>query len=87
MKLANKLLLVRVAPPKEQDESGVFIQEEWIANQPIGVVEAIAEDVSFCKIGDKIWFERYTSIPHPEDSNLRACREDAVIGVFQNEKC
>ena len=82
MKLNSKLVLVRCQPPKEQDESGIFIQEEWQSQQPIGVVEATAEDVEFCIKGDKVWFERYTSIPHPEDKELRMCREDAVLAIL-----
>lgn len=82
MKLNSKLVLVRCESPKEQDENGIFIQEEWVTQQPIGIVEAVADDVYFCKAGDKIWFERYTSIPHPEDKELRMCREDAVISVL-----
>ena len=83
MKLNQKLVLVRVESPKEQDESGIYIQEEWQSQQPIGIVEAVADDVEFCKKGDKVWFERYTSIPHPEDKDLRMCREDAVIAVYE----
>jgi co-chaperonin GroES (HSP10) len=82
MKLNSKLVLVRCDPPKEQDESGVFIQEEWVTNQPIGVVESVSDDVKFCKKGDKVWFERYTSIPYPEDKDLRMCREDAILSVL-----
>lgn len=82
MKLNHKLVLIRCEKPKEQDESGVFIQEEWVAQSPIGVVEAVSEDVGFCKVGDRVWFERYTSIPHPEDKDLRMCREDAVLGIL-----
>jgi co-chaperonin GroES (HSP10) len=82
MKLNKDLVLIRVEPPKEQDDSGIFIQEEWVARQPIGVVEATAPNVEFCKVGDKVWFERYTAIPHPIDKDLRACREDAIIEVL-----
>lgn len=82
MKLNKSLVLIRVEPPKEKDDSGIFIQEEWITQQPIGVVEAIAPNVEFCKVGDKVWFERYTAIPNPEDRNLKMCREDAVMAVL-----
>ena len=85
MKLNDGLVLVRCESPKEQDESGVFIQEEWVSQQPIGIVEGCAEDVRFCKPGDKVWFERYTSIPYPEDKNWRMCREDAVLAVLDEK--
>lgn len=82
MKLMTKLVLVRVDPPKEQNDSGIFIQEEWQTIQPIGVIESVAEDVSTCKVGDKVWFERYTAIQHPEDKDLRLCREDAILAIL-----
>lgn len=82
MKLASKLVLVKVDAPKTQTDSGVFIQEEWVSHRPVGVVEAVSDDVTACKVGDKVWFERYTAIPHPDDDDLRACREDAIIAVL-----
>lgn len=82
MKLNKNLVLIRVEPPKEQDNNGIFIQEEWITQQPIGIVEMTAQNVEFCKVGDKVWFERYTAIPHPEDKNLKMCREDAVMAIL-----
>lgn len=82
MKLSSKLVLVRVDKPKEQTDSGIFIQEEWVSHRPLGVVEAVADDVLTCKVGDKVWFERYTAVPHPENDDLRACREDAIIAIL-----
>ena len=82
MKLNQGLVLVKVDKPKEQDESGVFIQEEWVTNQPIGTVVAIADDVTFCDIGNRVWFERYTAIQSPEDEDMRVCREDAILAVL-----
>jgi co-chaperonin GroES (HSP10) len=82
MKLNQSLVLIRVDKPKEQDDSGVFIQEEWVTNQPLGTVEAVADNVKFCKVGDRVWFERYTAITHPQDENLKMCREDAVLGIL-----
>jgi len=75
-------VLVRCLPPKEKTDEGVFIQEEWISQQNIGIVEAIADDVTFCKVGDRVWFERYTAIPHPEEEDLKMCRQDAVLAIL-----
>jgi co-chaperonin GroES (HSP10) len=82
VELNKNLVLVRVQSAKEQTDSGVFIQEEWQSKPPVGVVEAVAKDVVFCKVGDKVWFERYTSIQHPEDKDLRMCREDAILAIL-----
>ena len=82
MKLNSHLVLIRVDDIKQQDENGIFMQEEWQSREPKGTVEAVAEDVKFCKVGDRVLFERFTSIPVPDADNLRMCREDAVLGVY-----
>ena len=82
-KLAPHLVLIKVDTPPEQDESGIFIQEEWVTNQPTGIVERVSDDVTFCKPGDKVFFERYTSIPTPYGKEFRLCREDAIFEVIQ----
>ena len=81
-KLNHSLVLVRVQSPKDQDENGIFIQEEWQSHEPLGTVEAVADDVTFCKVGDTVWFERYTAILHPTDKDLRMCREDAIMAIL-----
>ena len=81
-KLNSKLVLVKVDKPQVTDGSGFYIAEEWISNSPTGVVDAIADDVTFCKVGDKVFFERYTSIPTPDGEEYRLCREDAIFEVY-----
>lgn len=82
-KLNSKLVLVKVDAVKEQDTSGFFIAEEWQTNEPTGIVEAIADDVTFCKVGDRVFFERYTSIPTPDGKDYRLCREDAIFEIYE----
>lgn len=83
-KLNSKLVLVKVDPKKEVDSSGFFIAEEWVSNQPTGTVVAVADDVTFCKVGDRVFFERYTSIQTPDGEDYRLCREDAIFEVYDN---
>lgn len=80
--LNSHLVLIKVDQPKEKEESGLFISEEWITNQPTGTVERVADDVTFCKVGDRVFFERYTSIPTPYGKEFRLCREDAIFEVL-----
>lgn len=82
MKLNENLVLIRVDAIKQQDNDGIYQQEEWRSKEPKGVVEAVADDVNFCKVGDKVFFERYSSISVPEDKDLRLCREDSILGVY-----
>lgn len=81
-KLASHLVLIKVDEPKEQDDSGIYLQEEWITNQPTGIVERVADDVTFCQPGDTVFFERYTSIPTPYGKDIRLVREDAIFEVM-----
>lgn len=80
--LNSHLVLIKVDQPEEREESGLWKQEEWITNSPTGVVERVADDVTFCKVGDKVFFERYTSIPTPYGKEFRLCREDAIFEVL-----
>lgn len=82
MKLASKLLLIKVDPSVEQDENGVYITEEWRKNPPTGTIEAVASDVSY-KVGERVWFDRYQAIGHYADADLRLCREDMIFGVIK----
>lgn len=81
LRLNSKLVLVRVDKPKEQTDNGVYMAEEWQQRPPTGTIEAVGAGVGFCKVGDHILFERYTSVPTTEE-DLRICREDAIFGVY-----
>ena len=82
MRLNSHLVLIRVDDIKQQDDDGIYMQEEWQSREPIGTVEAVADDVTFCKVGDRVWFERYGSIPDPSDDGLRACRDDSILRIY-----
>lgn len=82
-KLNSHLVLIKVDEAPEQDELGIYTQESWVTNPPTGEVIDVAADVTFCEKGDKVFFERYTSIPHPvRGKEFRVCREDAVLEVL-----
>ena len=80
--LKSKTVLVKVDDIKTQDDDGIYSQEEWQTNEPTGIVEAVADDVTFCKIGDKVFFERYSSIPTPFGKNIRMCRLEAILAII-----
>lgn len=82
MSLNSHLVLIKVDEAQEKDDNGIFTQEEWVTNSPTGVVERVADDVTFCKVGDKVFFERYTSVPTPYGKEFRLCREDAIFEVI-----
>lgn len=82
-RLNKGYVLVRVDQPKEKNDSGVFITEEWQLKPPTGVVEAVAGvNTQFVKVGDHVFFERYGAIQSPFDKDLKICREDAIFMVY-----
>jgi co-chaperonin GroES (HSP10) len=81
MKLNSKLVLVKMDQPPEIDENGIYKMEEWKSLPPTGEVISVAKDVTFCKKGDRVFFERYGAIPTPEDG-IRLCREDQIFQVL-----
>jgi len=81
----SHIVLIKVDPAVEKDESGIYIQEEWKTQPPTGTVTAVGEQVMSCKIGDKVFFERYSSIPTPFGNDIRACRDNAILGVYETE--
>lgn len=80
-KLNSKLLLVKVDKPAEQDDKGIFVAEEWRTLPPTGVVTEVAEDVTFCKVGDRVFFTRYSADRTPWEG-IRICHEDSIRAVF-----
>lgn len=85
-KLNSQLVLIKVdAPPAKDKEADFFIQEEWQTHPPTGTVEQVADDVTFCKKGDRVFFERYTAIPTYHGDDYRLCREDAVFEVLDEK--
>lgn len=83
MKPNSLIVLIQVDPPKTQDDSGVYIQEEWKTKPPTGTVTAVGADVTFCKVGDHVFFERYSSIDTPFGEDIRASREDQILVVYE----
>lgn len=65
------------------EDNGILISEQWEDRLPTGTVVSIGKDVTFCDIGDRVFFERYTSIDTPFGDDIRACREDAIISKFE----
>jgi co-chaperonin GroES (HSP10) len=82
MTLNPHLVLIKVDKPREVDEFGVHIQEEWKTQEPTGEVLEVGADVTVCKKGDKVWFERFSAIKTPLGEDTRACRDTAILAVL-----
>jgi co-chaperonin GroES (HSP10) len=80
----NSIVLIKTDGVKTQDDDGILISEQWQDLRPTGTVVAIGDDVAVCKVGDKVFFERYTSIPTPFGEDVRACRDDAILAIYED---
>jgi co-chaperonin GroES (HSP10) len=83
-KLNSSLILVKTDQPAVQDDSGIYIQEEWKSLPPTGTVFAVADDVTFCKEGDRVFFERYSAIPAPHHGeDVKLIRAENIFEVIE----
>lgn len=82
MQLNSHRVLILVDSVKQQDSDGIFMQEEWQSREPVGTVVAVADDVRFCKAGDRVFFDRYSAVSVPDNEDWRMCLEDAVHGIY-----
>lgn len=73
----NDLVLIKVDPPKEKTASGLYIQEDWKALPPTGVVTAVGPEVVEIEVGDRVLFERYASVILNKEERL--CKEDHIL--------
>lgn len=80
----NDVVFIKTDGVTTETADGLLISEEWEDRKPTGTVVAIGDDVGSCKVGDKVFFERYTSIDTPFGDDIRACRQDAIIAVFED---
>jgi len=86
MKIPNKgIVLVKVDEPREQDDNGLFIQEEWKTQPPTGIVLEVGDGVTFVKPGDKVFFERYSAIQTPFSEDIKACKEESILVKFDDK--
>lgn len=85
MKLNSKLVAVRADNAIEQDENGIYIQEEWRSLPPTAVVLEVAPDVTFVQVGDRIEFTRYTAIEANYESGVLFVSEDAILAVLDEK--
>ena len=73
------ILLIRVDPPKSETASGIIIKEDWKTLPPVGEVLSVGNLVKNAHPGDRVVFERYSSVTLDED--LRLCRDANILAL------
>lgn len=80
----SNVVFIKVDGAKKQTDDGILISEDWKDLPATGVVVAVADDVTVCTSGDKVFFERYTAIDTPFGEDIRACNQSAILAVFED---
>lgn len=80
MQPMRDLILIKADKPKSETTSGILLNEEWKTLPLEGEILAIGPTVTDFKVGDKVMFERYSSIVLPNDERL--CKASHVFGTY-----
>lgn len=81
----SKTVFIKADGAKKETDDGILISEDWKDLPATGTVVVVADDVTFCKAGDRVFFERYGAIDTPFGDDVRACTEKAVLAVFEDD--
>ena len=77
------MVLVLADKPKHKTASGILLAEEWKTYPLTGKVLAIGDGVAQVKVGDRIMFERYSSIILEDDQRLT--KEGSIFAILGEE--
>lgn len=80
MQPVRDLVLIQADSAKTQTESGILLQEYWKTLPLIGEILEVGPQVTQVKKGDKVTFNRYSSIILEKDQRL--CKESQISGIL-----
>ena len=80
--LKSNLLLIKLDEEEEQTDDGIFVQEEWKTKPPTGVITKVGDGVTFGKVGDKVFFNRFGSVPTPHGKDIRMIKQDDIFEIL-----
>ena len=80
MQPVKDLVLIQADSAKTQTESGILLQEEWKTLPLIGEILEVGPQVTQVKKGDRVTFNRYSSIILEKDQRL--CKESQISGIL-----
>jgi len=79
LKPLQDFVLIEVDKPNEQ-KGKLFVVEEWKSLPPTGTVIATGPEVESLSVGDRVQFERYSSIILEGD--FRMVKERSIYGIL-----
>lgn len=81
-KLNKGLVLIKLDEDKDQNEDGIFIQEEWKTKEPTGEILGVGEGVDFGAVGDRVFVNRFASIPTPHGEDIRLVKQEDIFEIL-----
>jgi len=81
-RLNKGIVLIKLDEDKDQNEDGIYIQEEWKTKEPTGEILGVGEDVDFGQVGDRVFINRFASIPTPHGDNIRLIKKDDIFEIL-----
>jgi co-chaperonin GroES (HSP10) len=79
LKPLQDFVLINVEEPVTK-KGAIEVIEEWKSLPPVGIVEVVGPNVTSVKEGDRVQFERYSSIIL--EGNYRMAKESSIYGVI-----
>lgn len=80
---SSDVIFIEVDQPVNQTSDGIYIEEEWKTLPTTGVIISLGKDITEYKLGDKVFFERYSSIQTPFGETVRACRKEHILAICE----
>lgn len=80
MQPVRDLVLIQADSAKTQTESGIFLHEDWKSLPLTGEILEVGPQVTQVKKGDRVAFNRYSSIILEDDQ--RICKETQISGIL-----
>lgn len=74
------IVLIKADKARDKTASGLLIKEDWKSLPLAGVILAIGPGVTNVEIGDRVLFERYSSVILEDDERL--CKASHIIAML-----
>lgn len=77
-------VFIRLDSKEKTTAGGIILTDSHEGEQTIGVVEAVGEDVTSVKVGDRVLFHVFDELPS-YDPDVVVVRENSLLGIFEDE--
>lgn len=80
MKLLHDYVAITPDKPEEKTKSGLYLKEQVTTYPPTGTIEAVADNITIIKPGQRVIYKVYASVDI--DENTAVIPISGVIGIL-----